>query len=47
MGTLISVTAIEVTNEWERYDLVGTASGGTTTCIIGISDSVSGTGGNG
>jgi hypothetical protein len=36
-------TAIEVTNEWERYDLVGTASGGTTTCIIGISDSVSGT----
>ena len=36
-------TAIELTNEWQRYDLVGTASGGTTTCIIGTSDSVSGT----
>ena len=36
-------TAIEVTNEWQRYELIGTANGGTTTCIVGISDSVSGT----
>ena len=36
-------TAIEVTNEWQRYELIGTANGSTTTCIIGISDSVSGT----
>jgi hypothetical protein len=36
-------TAIEVTNEWQRYELIGTASGGTTSCYIGVSDSVSGT----
>jgi len=36
-------SAINVTSEWTRYEIIGNASGGTTTCVIGIADSVSGT----
>jgi hypothetical protein len=36
-------TAIELTNEWQRYEITGAASGGTTSAIIGVNDSVSGT----
>jgi hypothetical protein len=36
-------SAIELTSEWQRFNVIGNASGGTTSCIIGVADSVSGT----
>ena len=36
-------SAINVTSEWTRYEIKGNAPGTTTTCIVGIADSVSGT----
>jgi len=36
-------TAIELTSEWQRFTIIGNASGGTTSCIIAVADSVSGT----
>ena len=36
-------SAINVTSEWTRYEIIGNAPGTTTTCFVGIADSVSGT----
>ena len=36
-------SAINVTSEWTRYEIIGNAPGTTTTCSISIADSVSGT----